>query len=333
MFCKSCGSEVEDGIRFCGKCGTQIELENVKNAPQSKRWKIIAILSLLVIVALIIVIAINLGENVDVKDSKDNNDSVMVNNKDKAKVEEPTKKVPQEIQAEPELSNEEKEQLKQLSDLYKSANIKNGKFPYANDMCHAYQIYANLSSDAKNKWEYKDEFIAKFSEIAESDMKITSDNFLDVFDVVYAVGKKTDSGWGERTIYTGRDKISFEWDGAYREPEKKNEFNHDYATPVDVGIKCKYPYLNITCNVDINLHQTYQGIIMKGTYEFKYQSGNITFDSKNGNSAVVTIYVEDNQVSKKNKHSYDFKDQFHDIDSFNATKVKFDVSSGTARCY
>ena len=64
MFCKYCGSEIEDNSKFCEKCGKKLdeavpaaEAENpVKKKKSKKKWIILAVAAVLVVVVLAAVI-------------------------------------------------------------------------------------------------------------------------------------------------------------------------------------------------------------------------------------------------------------------------------------
>lgn len=62
MTCKKCGNEIEDGVKFCGKCGSRVELDNVtekasKNLDSSRYIAFLIIGIFVVVVTVIFVFA------------------------------------------------------------------------------------------------------------------------------------------------------------------------------------------------------------------------------------------------------------------------------------
>lgn len=101
MYCHNCGAEVEDGLKFCSECGTQIikdksddtrKNESVSNGNPIKAtnstsfmlpflsdtWKKVLAFSIVIVITLIFVIGIN-----NPKSSSNNSSSVFENNNDK----------------------------------------------------------------------------------------------------------------------------------------------------------------------------------------------------------------------------------------------------------
>ena len=78
MFCKYCGSEIEDNSKFCEKCGKKLdeavpaaEAESpVKKKKSKKKWIILAVAAVLVVVVLAAVIGSSGDGSVQVSENQ-----------------------------------------------------------------------------------------------------------------------------------------------------------------------------------------------------------------------------------------------------------------------
>lgn len=65
MFCKNCGNEIKDGVKFCGKCGalqdvsTSNSIKDVKTFIRKKPFILIAAIFIIVIIIIMIAVAGN----------------------------------------------------------------------------------------------------------------------------------------------------------------------------------------------------------------------------------------------------------------------------------
>lgn len=73
MKCKKCGNEILDGEKFCGKCGTKVELNIERETNNIKEKKNIKIKPIYLIIVIVIIVAVSLS-------------AIMKNNKDSSSI-------------------------------------------------------------------------------------------------------------------------------------------------------------------------------------------------------------------------------------------------------
>ncbi len=180
------------------------------------------------------------------------------------------------------------------------------------------------------KYVSSEEYLRKcLDEVKDLNISITGDNFSQIYDIQFAVGEKINNGGYTSSL----DGFSVDESG-YITPYYNVEAHSNYYIPVYVYVSTKYPNLANVCGFDINLHQTYQafGIMASGTQEFDYQSRTINYDSSMGIGEYL-VPVEINNASggllDSLGLSFDWEDQFHDMDSFDSSLVEFSNISGS----
>lgn len=195
--------------------------------------------------------------------------------------------------------------------------------------------YNNLNDKEREYVTLIGQLEQAYSDVGSLNMAVTAENFWDLFAIEYAVGTRTNYGEGTITTQNGYT-IDWGWYGGSITPNYDMSTYNDYATPVYIYVAARYPNLTSECSFYINLHQTYYGIgfVDSDLHEFKLQSATIQYNSSEGVGAYM-IAVEDNNASNSLWNlagmSFDWSDQVHKMNPFDAARVELSDISGSVK--
>lgn len=68
--CKKCGTELEDGATFCGKCGNKIQKTFIENLKANRKWLIVILVIIIVVIGICLY---NSNRNIQSDNDKSNN--------------------------------------------------------------------------------------------------------------------------------------------------------------------------------------------------------------------------------------------------------------------
>ncbi|MCR4960733.1 MAG: zinc ribbon domain-containing protein [Lachnospiraceae bacterium] len=213
-------------------------------------------------------------------------------------------------------------------DAVKTANM----FDKAASTKYAVKRYNALDEYAKKYVSKYDTLVSYYNDVKDMNIAVDSKNLLSLFSISFSAGEK--GNYGEGYNETFNNSYTYDEETNTITENYDSTIQNDYAIPVYVYVKSKYPNLTSNCTFDINLHQTYTGLgfVDSDLHEYKNQSGTLSYKSSMGTGEYI-IYVEDKDATNSLLYmfgiSVDWTDMIHNMNEFDVSRVEISGVSGS----